>query len=143
MQDISAVNTWLAVNNQNLPQDKMESLRTSLVNCSESKWNMVRFLTFKEPNIMLLISFFAGYWGVERFMLGRKASGVLKLFVIQLSLIGEFVCLFLFLAEQTAWGTLSLLMFIVGFGWWVTDVCLVRGMTKEYNYNLIKNILTT
>jgi len=141
MQDLHTIDMFISMNGDKLPEDKLSELKTAFLNCTDSQWNTIRFLELKEPNTMLLISFFVGYWGIERFMLGRKGSGILKMFVFQLSLIGEIACIFLFIAEQTALGILCLILFLAGVAWWITDLCLVRGMTKEYNYKLINKML--
>lgn len=141
MQDTNAVDTYLAMHRDQLPETELAALRTTMINCSDSQWNRIRFLDLKVPNNMLLISFFVGYWGIERFMLGKKGSGILKLFVFQLSFVGEIACIFLFLAEENGWGVFCLLLFLAGVAWWLTDLCLIRGMTKQYNYELINKML--
>ena len=141
MQEISAVDTYMAMHRDKFPETEWETISEKLINCSDSQWNRIRFLDLKVPNNMLIISFFVGYWGVERFMLGRKGSGVLKLFVFHLSIIGETACIFLFIAGENGLGVFCLMLFLIGLSWWLIDLCLVRGMTKEYNYELINKML--
>ena len=45
----------------------------------ESKFALASSVELKDPTTMLLISLFLGGWGVDRFMLGDKGMGVLKL----------------------------------------------------------------
>ena len=142
MQDTNTVDTYIALHRDYLPEAELNTLKAKMINCSDSQWNRIRFLELKEPNSMLLISLFVGYWGIERFMLGKKISGILKLLIFQLSLIGEIACIFLFIAEQIGLGILCLSMFLAGVAWWITDVCLIKGMTKKYNYESINKILS-
>ena len=141
MRDQHSVDIFISINKHKLPSDKFSELNNKLLNCSESEWNTIRFLELKEPNSMLLISLFVGYWGIERFMLGKKISGIMKFLIFQLSLIGEIACIFFFIADQYTWGTICLLFFLVGVTWWIIDLCLVRRMTKEYNYNQIVKLI--
>lgn len=141
MQDINSVNTYLKIHEDYFLRTDLDSLREILLNCSNSKWNSVRLLTLKEPITILLVSLCAGIWGVDRFMLNKKGTGVLKLFICQLGIIAGIVCLFLFLSEISGWGTFCLIWFIIAELWWLFDVCLSILRTKEYNYYLVSHIL--
>lgn len=142
MQDTNSVDTYLKFNEDMFPRDEIGSLRAKFINCSDSQWNTVRFFNLKNPNSLILISVFAGIWGVDRFIINKKISGALKLVVCQLSIIAGIACFFLLLLEDYAgWGIFCLLLFIGGELWWLIDVCLIRKWTKEYNYNCISHIL--
>lgn len=142
MQELSAVNSYLQLHENYFLQKDIEDLRNRLLNCSESKWNSVRLLTLKEPVMIFGVSLCAGIWGVDRFMLNKKGSGVLKLFVCQLGIIAGVVCLFLIVDPKTYdWGMLCLIWVIVAIIWEVYDWCFILKWTKEYNYKKIINIL--
>lgn len=112
------------------------------MSCSDSKWDSVRLLNLKEPLSILLVSLCAGIWGIDRFILGKKGTGILKLFVCQLGIIAGVVSFFLLLAQEAVvWGIVCLVWFIVAELWWLVDVCLSIKFTKEYNYNRVIFIL--
>lgn len=137
MQDNRSVDIFLSMNKSKLPEERLPRLKEILINCSEYQWNIVRFMTFKEPDILLAVSFFAGFWGIDRFILKQYKIGILKFLVVQLSVIGEIACIFLFLYGYNSWGSICLILLIIGLLWWIIDVFLIRKETKEYNYNLI------
>ncbi len=123
-------------------QSDMNNLREKLLNCSASQWTSVRFLNLKDPRPLLLISLFVGIYGVDRFLLGKKGSGILKLLVCQLAIIAGVVSFFLLLGDESSgWGFFCLTLFLIGEIWWIVDICLVRSWTKKYNYELISHII--
>ncbi len=141
MQDINAVNTYLKLHEDYFLQADIDILRGKLLNCSDSKWNSVRLVNLKSPFTLLLISLSAGILGVDRFMLDKKGSGVLKLLVCQLGIFAGIACFFLFLSEISGWGTFCLIWFVVAEIWWLVDVCMSVKWTKEYNYKLVVRVL--
>lgn len=142
MQDSNTVDTYLKFNEDMFLKEDLNDLKNRFINCSDSQWNTIRFLNLKNPNTLILISVFAGIWGVDRFMINKKSSGTLKLVVCQLSIIAGIACIFLLLSEDyVGWGIFCLLLFITGELWWLIDICLIRKLTKEYNYNFISRIL--
>ena len=142
MQELSAVNSYLQLHENDLLQKDIEDLRNKLLNCSESKWNSVRILTLKEPVMVFGVSFFCGIWGVDRFILDKKGSGVLKLFTCQLCIFAGIASFFLLIDPETYdWGMFCLIWFIIAIIWEVYDWCFILKWTKEYNYKKIINIL--
>ena len=144
MQELSAVNSYLQLHENDFLQRDIENLRDKLLNCSESKWNSVRLLTLKEPVMIFGVSFCAGIWGVDRFMLEKKGSGALKLFVCQGGIIAGVACIF-FLADQETyeWGVFCLVWLVVALIWELYDWCFVVKWTKEYNYKKIISLLNS
>lgn len=143
MQDISAINTYLKLHEDYFLQADMDILRGKLLNCSDSKWNSVRLSNLKSPQTLLLVSLCAGIWGVDRFMLDKKGSGVLKLLVCQLGIIAGVACFFLFISDVSDWGTFCLIWFGVAEIWWLFDVYISVKWTKEYNYKKIISLLNS
>ena len=144
MQDSEAINTYLKIHEDMFIQSDMNKLRERLVNCTDSQWNSVRFLNLKDPRSLLLISVFVGIYGVDRFMLGRKGSGIMKLLVCQLAIIAGVASFFLLLMdvdEYVEYGIFCLVLFLLGEIWWIIDICLIRRWTKDYNFKLISHLL--
>ena len=45
----------------------------------DEKYLLITSVEYQDPTVMLLISIFLGYLGVDRFLLGEVGMGVLKL----------------------------------------------------------------
>ena len=73
----------------------------------DDKWPMVQTLQFKDPTTSLLISIFAGAYGIDRFYIGDTGMGVGKLLTC---------------------GGLGV--------WAIVDWFLIQGATKEKNMEL-------
>lgn len=105
------VQRYLMTNRKFFPQERIEDIRSWLMTLNDSQLNSVECLKFKDPMIMLLISFLVGFLGVDRFMLGDTTNGALKLIL-------NFLC--------------------VGVVWWLIDLFIITGKTTEYNYEQLK-----
>lgn len=70
---------YLMTNREYFPEDKIVFIREKLQNADDQKFMMISALQLKNPVTMLLFSLFLGAMGVDRFMLGDTAMGVLKL----------------------------------------------------------------
>lgn len=144
MQELSAVNSYLQLHENDFLQSDIEDLREKLLNCSESKWNSVRIFTLKEPAMVFGVSFCAGIWGVDRFMLEKRGSGALKLFVCQLGIIAGAACIFLLADQETYdWGAFCLIWCVCALIWELYDWCFVLRWTKEYNYKKVISLLNS
>lgn len=110
------VQYFLVENRQKLPRNRFNDIREELLALNERQMENVEYIAFKDPSIMLLISVFAGYLGVDRFMLGDTTNGIFKL----------------------------LLTCCCGVGviWWLIDLFKVTDMTINYNYKLLRETLT-
>jgi TM2 domain-containing membrane protein YozV len=78
----------------------------------ESKWGLVQTMQFKEPTTSLIISIFAGQFGIDRFMIGDTGMGVGKLLTC---------------------GGLGI--------WTIIDWFLIMGATREKNMETFQNTL--
>ena len=67
---------------------------------------------FKSPGNMLLVSFFFGYFGLDRFMIGDTVKGILKLLTF---------------------GGLSV--------WYLIDLFLIMGATRRKNMEKLEEIV--
>ena len=73
------IDMFMMTNQKYFPADKMMFVKEKLASMDESKFTLASSVELKDPTTMLLISLFLGSWGVDRFMLGDKGMGVLKL----------------------------------------------------------------
>ena len=83
----------------------MPSIREALEHMEPQKANMILAQDYKDPTIALIISAIIGAYGIDRFYIGDTMMGILKLL--------------------TAGGC--------GI-WWIIDIFLIMGATKEKNY---------
>lgn len=84
----------------------------SRVSGDVKKSQMVAAVNMKNPTIALLLSFFVGYLGIDRFYLGHNGLGLLKLLTL---------------------GFLGL--------WWLIDLILISSATRKRNYNEVSYVL--
>ena len=141
MQNSDQVDTYLMMHQNKFPRTTLTILRAKMLDASDSQWNKVRFSELIEPNTMLLISLFIGRFGIERFIIKRRVSGILKLLICLPAIAAGIACLFLFLMQENEYGKLCLFLFLLGEVCWIADLFLIRRMTREYNYNQINKLL--
>lgn len=77
--DQRKVDMYIMTNKDFLPADKILLIKERLLNADDSKYEILSMLELKNPTTMLLISFFLGGLGVDRFMFGETGMGILKL----------------------------------------------------------------
>lgn len=77
--DKQKVDMFIMSNQKYFPSEKIMYLKDKLYRLDEQKFSMLSTLELKDPTTYLLISLFAGGFGVDRFMLGDTGMGVLKL----------------------------------------------------------------
>lgn len=73
------VDMYILANQKYFPAEKIFYLKEKLLAADESKFTMISAVELKDPTVILLISIFLGYLGIDRFMLGDIGLGILKL----------------------------------------------------------------
>ncbi|MBQ7363084.1 MAG: TM2 domain-containing protein [Clostridia bacterium] len=73
------VDNFLVLNQNYLPVDKIGYIKERLLKADTSQWSFIQSFKFKSPMVVWLLSFFFGCLGVDRFVTGDIALGVLKL----------------------------------------------------------------
>lgn len=73
------VNNFLILNAKYFPEEVMPTLRETLSTLRESKLDELAALQYKDPMMMLIVSFLGGGLGIDRFMIGDTGMGVGKL----------------------------------------------------------------
>lgn len=72
-------NMFLMTHTKYFSAEKMILVREKIENMSEEDFMMVSALEFKDPTTLLIVSIFLGGLGIDRFMLGDKGMGIIKL----------------------------------------------------------------
>ncbi len=108
----SQVNILLTQAAKFFPEASMPSIRQTIEQMDPQKASMVLGQDYKDPTMAIIISAIIGAYGIDRFYIGDTMMGVLKL--------------------------------ITGGGcgiWWLIDIFLIMGATKEKNYQkFVQNV---
>lgn len=77
--DENKVGLFMSVHADKFKPEQMPLVKKKLQELSEEKYAVVQSLPYKNPKIMLVLSFFLGHWGIDRFMLEDMPMGIVKL----------------------------------------------------------------
>lgn len=110
--DRDKVDMYVVTHSKFFPIDKIPTLKETLLQADDSKYALIMSVELKDPTVIMLISIFTGYLGIDRFMLGDIPMGILKLCTLGL-------CYILY----------------------IVDWFLVQNKTKVVNYKTIMSIL--
>lgn len=102
--DANKVDMFMMSNSKFFEGHNLHAIRERLLALEDEKWPMIQMVQFKDPTTALLISIFAGAYGIDRFYIGDTGMGVGKLLTC---------------------GGLGI--------WAIVDWFLIQGATKEKN----------
>ncbi len=102
------VDLFIMNKGQYFPEFQLKQLRDELMALSHERFMLVTSIEYRDPTLLLLLSIFLGYLGVDRFLLGDVGQGVGKL--------------------------LTTLFCGIGFIWWFIDLFQISQATRNYNY---------
>lgn len=77
--DAQKVDMFMMSNAKYFEGHQLNAIREQLLAMDDEKWPMVQMVQFKDPTTSLLISIFAGAYGIDRFYIGDTGMGVGKL----------------------------------------------------------------
>ena len=77
--DSQKVDLFLATSQKFFEPAQLPFNREQLAILEDSRFLAVSSMEYRDPTTMLLVSIFAGYLGIDRFMLGDTGLGVAKL----------------------------------------------------------------
>ncbi len=101
----SKIDTFITTMSGKFPAERMIEISKRLEKIENNQFPVIHSVEYKEPFLMLIISWFGGMFGIDRFMLGQTGLGLAKLFTLG----GLFI-------------------------WAIVDLFLIMGATKEINY---------
>lgn len=110
------VQQFLMMNGKYFSDAHKMQLRRQLMTVSESAMQGIECLSFSDPTLLLVISFFVGEFGVDRFMLGQVVLGLLKFFV-------------------------PIITCGIGYVWWLVDLFLIYGATRDCNFEKVMKVI--
>lgn len=108
--EANKVDKFLLANESKFPEYEIPIHR--LLDLSPEKETVLANTRFKSPGDMLLVSFFFGHFGLDRFMIGDKVLGIFKLLTL---------------------GGLST--------WYLIDLFLIMRVTKRKNMKKLEEIV--
>jgi TM2 domain-containing membrane protein YozV len=102
--EANKVDMFMMSNTKFFEGHNLNAIRERLLALDDEKWPMIQIVQFKDPTTALLISIFAGVYGIDRFYVGDTGMGVGKLLTC---------------------GGLGI--------WAIVDWFLIQGVTKQKN----------
>lgn len=77
--EANMVDMFIMSNNKYFESHRVGAIRDQLINMDENNWPQVQTLQFKDPTMSLIVSIFAGAYGIDRFLIGDTGLGIAKL----------------------------------------------------------------
>ena len=77
--EANKVDMFMMSNTKFFEGHNLHAIRERLLALDDEKWPMIQMVQFKDPTTALLISIFAGAYGIDRFYIGDTGMGLGKL----------------------------------------------------------------
>ncbi len=77
--DSNKIDMFLLANGKYFPAENIPMIRSQLEKADDSKFMNLQAIHYRDPGMMMIVSLFAGHFGVDRFMLDETGLGVAKL----------------------------------------------------------------
>ena len=106
------VDMFIMANAKYFESHQLNAIRERLLTLDDSKWAMISTVQLKDPSTSLIVSIFAGYLGIDRFLIGDTGLGIGKLLTC---------------------GGLGI--------WTIVDWFMIQGATRDKNMQKIQNYL--
>lgn len=105
-------NSYITVNASKFNSDQIFLVKDKLLHLPEDRQITVQTVPLKDPILALIISFFVGFLGIDRFYVGNVGLGIGKLITL---------------------GGLGI--------WSLIDLFLIMGAARKANFNKLMTIL--
>ncbi len=79
MANPKKVDAYIMANQANFPDERIPYLKEKLAAADDAKFELITSTKLKNPVVLLVISLFLGFLGVDRFMLGNIGYGIVKI----------------------------------------------------------------
>lgn len=110
--DSQKVDLFIISNSKYFEPHQLFQIKERLLQMDESKWAIIQTMQFKDPTISIIISVFLGQLGIDRFIIGDTGLGIGKLLTC---------------------GGLGI--------WYIVDLFLIMGATKEKNFESLMQMI--
>lgn len=107
--DIQRVDMFIMSNAKYFEQNHLPTIRKTILELDENKFNSLTTIQFKDPGTSLIISILGGSLGIDRFIIGDVGIGIGKLLTC---------------------GGLGI--------WAIVDIFLIQAATRNKNLELLK-----
>ena len=77
--EYNKIDAFILANGKYFPPEKLKFIQERLEYVDDDFYVIIASINYKDPVLMLIISIFFGYLGIDRFILGDIGMGVLKL----------------------------------------------------------------
>ena len=110
--DSQKVELFILTNSKYFESHQLFQIKDRLMQMDDSKWAVNQTIQFKDPTISIIVSVFLGQLGIDRFIIGDIGLGIGKLLTC---------------------GGLGI--------WWIIDLFLIMGATKNKNYESLLQMI--
>ncbi len=108
------------LNRDYYPTELYNEVKSWMMSLTDKQLALIYDMNLRDADIMLLVSIFLGYLGVDRILLKDTKNGLMKL--------GLTCCSFLIIP-----GLISIV-------WWIKDIFYIKEMVKKYNYDEMRKV---
>lgn len=131
------INTIINHYSKRIPKDSSASISSSLTNVSDDNVDGLLKVETKNPLVVFVFSFFLGFFGADRFYLGDKPIGFVKLgFAVFLSLLSLGVNLIDYPTMEIV-AIIGAIFNIFFAAWWIADIFMTYSSVKVWNLSRI------
>ena len=110
--DSQKVELFIISNSKYFEPHQLFQVKEQLMQMDDNKWLIIQTMQFKDPTISIIISVFLGQLGIDRFIIGDIGLGIGKLLTC---------------------GGLGI--------WYIVDLFLIMGATKEKNFESLMQMI--
>lgn len=110
--DSQKVDLFIISNSKYFESHQLFQIKERLLQMDDNKWAVIQTMQFKDPTISIIISVFLGQLGIDRFIIGDTGLGIGKLLTC---------------------GGLGI--------WYIVDLFLIMGATKEKNFESLMQMI--